>query len=113
MGCTLSRASPTTLDEDLARRRLPPMPQEQHAPQAASDELHVLDPVVRKALSAFDGPLVETLKASGIRLLRSEWLLQQPMRRRRVIVNQYGGALSASLAYSAPQSPASWLPPIS
>ena len=44
---------------------------------------------------------------------RREWLLQQPMRRRRVLVNQYGGALSASLAYAAPQSPANWLPPIS
>lgn len=43
---------------------------------------------------------------------RREWLLQHPMRRRRVLVNMYGGAVSASLAYSAPQGPANWLPPL-
>ena len=38
----------------------------------------MLDPDVRRALGAFDARLVETLRAGDIRLLRSEWLLQQP-----------------------------------
>lgn len=52
-------------------------------------------------------------RGAGDASSRREWLLQQPMPRRRVIVNQYGGAVSASLAYAAPHNPANWLPPIS
>ena len=74
------------------------------------DHPPVMQPLVLRVADG-NGPVGR--RGPGDASARREWLLQQPMPRRRVIVNQYGGAVSASLAYAAPHSAANWLPPIS